>query len=94
VILAWPENGLFYSQKNTKPSTNNYTLKAVSENEFKTKIKASLSEVHNMSAELDFLANSQKDVKRVNENIRRKDLRPKVKPIIFSLRLYYRYYYY
>jgi len=83
VVLAWTENSLFYVQKNTTPGTANYTLKAVSEKDFKTKIKASLSEVQNMSAELDFVTNSQKDVKRVNENSRRKDLRSKVKPIVF-----------
>jgi hypothetical protein len=83
VILAWTEDGLFYAQKNTKPGTDNYTLKAVSDKDFKTKIKSSLSEVHNMSAELDFVANSQKDSKRVNENVKRKVLRTRVMPIVF-----------
>lgn len=83
VILAWTEEGLFYAQKNTKPGTDSYTPKEISENEFKTKIKSSLSEVHNMDAELDFVANSQKNVKRVNENIKRQALRNKVEPIVF-----------
>jgi hypothetical protein len=55
----------------------------VSDKDFKTKIKSSLSEVHNMSAELDFVANSQKDSKRVNENVKRKVLRTRVMPIVF-----------
>lgn len=83
VILAWSEKGLFYAQKKTKAGGENYTLKAVSEKAFKSKIKASLSDVHNMNDEIDFIVNSQKNNKRVKENIKRKQLRNKIEPIVF-----------
>jgi hypothetical protein len=83
VILAWTENGLFYKIKDTKTGTETFTLLSVSEQDFKTKIKSMLSTIHNMSAEIDFVSNAQKDVKRQKENIKRKDLRSKIKPIVF-----------
>ncbi|MGV6860766.1 MAG: c-type cytochrome [Putridiphycobacter sp.] len=83
VILAWTENSLYYIQNQTKAGTENFTLVAISGDNFKTKLKSALGEIKNMNAELDFVANSQLDQKRVNLNIERKKLKSKIEPIVF-----------
>lgn len=82
-ILAWTENDLFFGKKDTKKGKNTFNLVKTTEKEFKTMLKASLNDIHNMSAELDFAVNAQKEVKRVKENIKRKALRLKIEPIVF-----------
>jgi len=83
VVLAWTEKGLFYIIKDTKAGKDTFTLIEVSEQDFKTKVKSILSDVHNMSAEIDFVTNAQKDIKRQKENTKRKELRSKIKPVVF-----------
>jgi len=83
VILAWSDNQLFYATKSTKKGSQNFKLTAVSEQEFKTTIKAKLNYINSMTDEIDYIVNTQKDEKRVKVNLKRKALRKKVEPIVF-----------
>ena len=42
-----------------------------------------MGHINNMSAEMDFIANSQKEQKRANANVKRKELTSKIRPTVF-----------
>ena len=84
VVLAWTENDLYYAfEETTLAGKSKFTLNKVSEQEFKATIKNSLGHINNMSAEMDFIVNSQKDQKRVNANVKSKQLKNRIKPVVF-----------
>jgi hypothetical protein len=84
VVLAWTENDLYYGfEETTVTVKSEFTLNKVSQQEFKTTIKNSLGHINNMSAEMDFIVSSQKDQKRVNANVKRKELTNKIRPFVF-----------
>lgn len=83
VVLAWNENQLYYATKSTKQGSETFNLKAISEIDFKTKIKAKLGHINTMDTEIDYIINIRKNDKRVKENIQRKKLRSRVEPIVF-----------
>gem|GEM_PF-2119057 len=83
VILAWNKNQLYYATKATTKGNETFKLKAISEIDFKTKIKAKLSHINTMNTEIDYIINTRINDKRVKQNIQRKKLRSRVEPIVF-----------
>lgn len=83
VVLAWNENQLYYANKSTQKGNETFNLKAISEVEFKTKIKAILGHINTMDTEIDYIINTRKNDKRVKENLQRKKIRSRVEPIVF-----------
>jgi len=83
VVLAWNENQLYYTAKTTKKGEETFKLKAISEVDFKTKIKAKLGHINTMDVEIDYIINTRVNEKRVKGNMKRKKLRSRVEPIVF-----------
>ncbi len=83
IVLGWTETDLFYAQKSSETGEQVFSLKAISEDEFKNKIQSRLKSINNMEAELDFIHQSQIDQKRINANNERIALRTRVQPVIF-----------
>ena len=83
VVLAWSGNQFYYATTQTKKGVESFTLKPISEQDFKTKIKVKLNHISSMSKEIDLIILNKRSKKRTEENIKRKALRSKVEPIIF-----------
>ena len=87
LVLAWTEDQLFfYQDKKTEPGVYEIALKPISHDAFKYNVAAALSSIKHMDNEMEYIANAQKDQKRVNTNKKKVLLRSKAERVIFKCR--------
>lgn len=83
VVLAWTENAIHFFKASAVPGESNIALRPISDEEWRTEIRNSLTPIKGMTAEMDYVKHMQKDQKRINQNQEKLLLRQKIEPVVF-----------